>query len=121
MLFVHGNYHGRIVESVGEGVTEFTEGDHVLPLYTGECKECVYCKSTKSNLCEKFRVNTARGVMLNDQKSRFSINGKPIYYFLGSTFSEYTVIEHGNLVKVDPSAPLEKICLLSCGVTAGMP
>lgn len=117
---IFGHEAAGIVESVGEGVTDFMEGDHVLPLFTGECMKCIYCKSTKSNLCERFRVNTARGVMLSDNKSRFSIRGKPVYYFLGSTFCEYTVLEHGNVVKVDSAAPLDKICLLSCGVTAGL-
>lgn len=117
---IFGHEAAGIVESVGEGVTDFKEGDHVLPLFTGECRECTHCKSPKSNLCEKFRVNTAKGVMLSDNRSRISVKGNPVYYFLGSTFCEYTVLEHGNVVKVDPAAPLEKICLLSCGVTAGL-
>lgn len=109
----------KIVESVGEGVTEFQEGDHVLPVFTGECRECRHCKSSKSNLCAKYRMDVRRGVMLRDNKSRFSVNGKAVYFFMGSTFSEYTVVEQEYVVKVNKAAPLEKICVLSCGVTTG--
>ena len=111
----------RIVESVGEGVTELQPGDHVLPVFTGECKECRHCKSEESNMCDLLRINTDRGVMLNDGKSRFSINGKPIYHFVGtSTFSEYTVVHVGCLAKINPLAPLDKVCVLSCGISTGM-
>ncbi|KAL0360323.1 UNVERIFIED_CONTAM: Alcohol dehydrogenase 2 [Sesamum radiatum] len=90
-----GHEAAGIVESVGEGVTELAPGDHVLPVFTGECGECAHCKSEESNMCSLLRINTERGVMLNDGKTRFSINGKPIYHFVGtSTFSEYTVV-HG--------------------------
>lgn len=110
----------RIVESVGEGVTELKPGDHVLPVFTGECKECRHCKSEESNMCDLLRINTDRGVMLNDGKSRFSINGKPIYHFVGtSTFSEYTVVHVGCVAKINPAAPLDKVCILSCGVSTG--
>ena len=110
----------RIVESVGEGVTELKEGDHVLPVFTGECGHCRHCKSSKSNLCANNRIDCARGTMLVDNKSRFStLDGKAINFFLGSTFSEYTVLEHENVVKVGPNAPLNQICVLSCGVTTG--
>lgn len=110
----------RIVESVGEGVTELKPGDHVLPIFTGECKECAHCKSEESNMCDLLRINTDRGVMLNDGKSRFSINGKPIFHFVGtSTFSEYTVVHVGCLAKINPEAPLDKVCILSCGISTG--
>ena len=110
----------RIVESVGEGVTEVQVGDHVIPCYQAECKECKFCKSGKTNLCGKVRVATGVGVMLTDRKSRFSINEKPIYHFMGtSTFSQYTVVHDVSVAKIDPVAPLEKVCLLGCGVPTG--
>ncbi|KAM0858355.1 hypothetical protein ACQ4PT_047881 [Festuca glaucescens] len=88
-----GHEAGGIVESVGEGVTELVPGDHVLPVFTGECKECAHCKSEESNLCDLLRINVDRGVMIGDGQSRFTIDGKPIFHFVGtSTFSEYTVI-----------------------------
>lgn len=110
----------RIVESVGEGVTEVQPGDHVIPCYQAECRECKFCKSGKTNLCGKVRSATGVGVMLSDRKSRFSINGKPIYHFMGtSTFSQYTVVHDVSVAKIDPKAPLEKVCLLGCGVPTG--
>lgn len=108
------------MESVGEGVKDLKPGDHVLPVFTGECGECAHCKSEESNLCDLLRINTDRGVMLSDGKSRFSINGKPIYHFLGtSSFSEYTVVHIGCVVKINPLAPLDKVCILSCGISTG--
>jgi alcohol dehydrogenase class-P len=108
------------VESVGEGVTDVAPGDHVLPVFTGECKECAHCKSAESNMCDLLRINTDRGVMISDGKSRFSINGKPIYHFVGtSTFSEYTVMHVGCVAKINPEAPLDKVCILSCGISTG--
>lgn len=110
----------RIVESVGEGVTEVQPGDHVIPCYQAECRECKFCKSGKTNLCGKVRAATGVGVMMNDRKSRFSVNGKPIYHFMGtSTFSQYTVVHDVSVAKIDPKAPLEKVCLLGCGVPTG--
>ncbi|XP_031496241.1 alcohol dehydrogenase 3-like [Nymphaea colorata] len=115
-----GHEAGGIVESVGQGVTELKPGDHVLPVFTGECGECAHCKSEESNMCDLLRINTDRGVMLADGKSRFSIKGQPIYHFVGtSTFSEYTVVHVGCLAKVNPEAPLDKICVLSCGISTG--
>ncbi|KAK9944099.1 hypothetical protein M0R45_009683 [Rubus argutus] len=115
-----GHEAAGIVESVGEGVTELKPGDHVLPVFTGECKECVHCKSEESNLCELLRINTDRGTMLNDGKTRFSKNGKPIYHFVGtSTFSEYTVLHVGCVIKINPAAPLDKVCVISCGFCTG--
>ncbi|KAF2296609.1 hypothetical protein GH714_000548 [Hevea brasiliensis] len=113
---IFGHEAGGIVESVGEGVTELKPGDHVLPIFTGECKDCAHCKSEQSNMCELLRVNPDRGVMIEDGKSRFSIKGKPIYHFVGtSTFSEYTVVHSGCVAKINPSAPLDTVFLLSCG------
>jgi len=110
----------RIVESVGEGVTEVQPGDHVIPCYQAECRECKFCKSGKTNLCGKVRAATGVGIMMNDRKSRFSVNGKPIYHFMGtSTFSQYTVVHDVSVAKIDPQAPLEKVCLLGCGVPTG--
>lgn len=111
-----------VVESVGEGVTDLAPGDHVLPVFTGECKECAHCKSEESNMCDLLRINTDRGVMISDGQSRFSIKGKPIYHFVGtSTFSEYTVVHSGCVAKINPLAPLDKVCVLSCGISTGKP
>ncbi|KAM3311777.1 hypothetical protein ACQJBY_032034 [Aegilops geniculata] len=118
---IFGHEAGGIVESVGEGVTELAPGDHVLPVFTGECKECPHCKSAESNMCDLLRINTDRGVMIGDGKSRFSIDGKPIYHFVGtSTFSEYTVMHVGCVAKINPEAPLDKVCVLSCGISTGL-
>ncbi|KAG0489940.1 hypothetical protein HPP92_006803 [Vanilla planifolia] len=115
---IFGHEASGIVESVGEGVTDLKEGDHVLPVFTGECKECAHCKSEESNMCDLLRINTDRGVMLSDGKSRFTAKGYQINHFLGtSTFSEYTVVHVGCLAKIDPSAPLDKVCVLSCGIS----
>ncbi|XP_039000875.1 alcohol dehydrogenase class-3-like [Hibiscus syriacus] len=111
----------RILENVGEGVTEVQPGDHVIPCYQAECRECKFCKSGKTNLCGKVRTATGAGVMMNDRKSRFSVNGKPIYHFMGtSTFSQYTVVHDVSVAKIDPQAPLDKVCLLGCGVPTGL-
>ncbi|XAR58702.1 UDP-glucose 6-dehydrogenase [Bertholletia excelsa] len=108
---IFGHEAAGIVESVGEGVTDLEVGDHVLPVFTGECGDCAHCNSEESNMCDLLRINTTRGVMISDGKSRFSINGNPINHFLGtSTFSEYTV----------PLAPLDKVCILSCGISTGL-
>ena len=116
-----GHEAAGIVESVGEGVTNVQPGDHVIPCYQAECGECKTCKSGKTNLCGKVRSATGVGVMLNDGKSRFSINGKPIYHFMGtSTFSQHTVVHDVSVAKIDPKAPLEKVCLLGCGVSTGL-
>ncbi|KAK1261253.1 alcohol dehydrogenase [Acorus gramineus] len=118
---IFGHEAAGIVESIGEGVTDVKPGDHVLPIFTGECKECSHCKSEESNMCDLLRINTDRGVMLNDGKSRFSIKGKPINHFLGtSTFSEYTVVHVGCLAKINPAAPLDKVCVVSCGISTGL-
>uniref|UniRef100_A0A162AZ12 Alcohol dehydrogenase class-3 n=1 Tax=Daucus carota subsp. sativus TaxID=79200 RepID=A0A162AZ12_DAUCS len=116
-----GHEAAGIVESVGEGVTEVQAGDHVIPCYQAECRECKFCKSGKTNLCGKVRGATGVGVMMNDRKSRFSVNGKPLYHFMGtSTFSQYTVLHDVSVAKIDPKAPLDKVCLLGCGVPTGL-
>lgn len=111
----------RVVESVGEGVTDLKAGDHVIPIFNGECGHCVYCKSENTNLCENFRVNPFKCVMLNDGKCRFSTkDGNPIFHFLNtSTFSEYTVLDSACVVKIDPKAPLNRMVLLSCCFSTG--
>ncbi|WP_421143607.1 S-(hydroxymethyl)glutathione dehydrogenase/class III alcohol dehydrogenase [Aeromonas dhakensis] len=115
-----GHEGGGIVESVGEGVTSVKVGDHVIPLYTPECGECKFCKSGKTNLCQKIRATQGKGLM-PDGTTRFSKDGQPIYHYMGtSTFSEYTVLPEISIVKVDPAAPLEEVCLLGCGVTTGI-
>lgn len=113
-------HEGGIVESVGEGVTSVKVGDHVIPLYTPECGECKFCKSGKTNLCQKIRATQGKGLM-PDGTTRFSKDGQPIYHYMGtSTFSEYTVLPEISIAKVDPAAPLEEVCLLGCGVTTGI-
>lgn len=115
-----GHEGGGIVEMVGEGVTSVEVGDHVIPLYTAECGECKFCKSGKTNLCQAVRETQGKGLM-PDGTSRFSIDGEPIYHYMGcSTFSEYTVLPEISLAKVNKTAPLEEVCLLGCGVTTGM-
>ncbi|KAL6522144.1 alcohol dehydrogenase [Orobanche minor] len=118
---IFGHEAGGIVETVGEGVTDLKPGDHVLPVFTGECKECRHCRSSESNMCDLLRINTDRGVMIEDGKTRFSKNGQPIYHFLGtSTFSEYTVVHVGCVAKINPEAPLDIVCVLSCGISTGL-
>ena len=115
-----GHEGGGIVEEVGPGVTSLKVGDHVIPLYTPECGECEYCLSGKTNLCQKLRITQGKGLM-PDGTSRFSMNGKPILHYMGtSTFSEYTVLPEISLAKINPAAPLEKVCLLGCGITTGI-
>lgn len=115
-----GHEGGGIVEAVGEGVTSLEVGDHVIPLYTAECRTCKFCTSGKTNLCQSVRETQGQGLM-PDGTTRFSYKGEPIYHYMGtSTFSEYTVVAEVSLAKVPKDAPLEKICLLGCGVTTGI-
>ena len=115
-----GHEGGGIVEAIGEGVTSVAVGDHVIPLYTPECGECKFCKSGKTNLCQKIRATQGKGLM-PDGTSRFSYKGQPIYHYMGtSTFSEYTVLPEISLAKIAKEAPLEQVCLLGCGVTTGI-
>lgn len=114
-----GHEGGGVVESVGEGVTEFKAGDHVIPLYIPQCRECKFCKSPKTNLCQRVRVTQGQGFM-PDGTSRFTCRGKEVFHYMGcSTFSEYTVVADVSLCKVDAAAPLEKVCLLGCGIATG--
>lgn len=110
---------GEVVE-VGPGVTSVAVGDHVIPLYTPECGRCKFCLSGKTNLCQAIRITQGRGLM-PDETSRFSHNGKTIYHFMGtSTFAEYTVLPEISVAKVNKAAPLDKVCLLGCGITTGI-
>jgi S-(hydroxymethyl)glutathione dehydrogenase/alcohol dehydrogenase len=101
-------------------VSSVQPGDHVIPLYTPECRECSFCKSGKTNLCQAIRATQGQGLM-PDGSSRFSLNGQPIYHYMGtSTFSEYTVLPEISVAKISKEAPLEKVCLLGCGITTGI-
>uniref|UniRef100_A0A8C9ESF0 Alcohol dehydrogenase class-3 n=1 Tax=Pavo cristatus TaxID=9049 RepID=A0A8C9ESF0_PAVCR len=114
-----GHEGAGIVESVGEGVTRVKPGDTVIPLYIPQCGECKFCKSPKTNLCQKIRVPQGKGLM-PDGTTRFTCKGKQIYHFMGtSTFSEYTVVADISVAKIDPAAPLDKVCLLGCGISTG--
>lgn len=117
---VLGHEGAGIVVEVSEGVSRVKPGDHVIPLYTAECGECLFCKSNKTNLCVSVRATQGRGVM-PDGTSRFSYQGKPVYHYMGcSTFSEYTVVAEVSLAKINPAANHELVCLLGCGVTTGI-
>lgn len=115
-----GHEGGGVVEEVGPGVTSLAPGDHVIPLYIPECRQCKFCLSGKTNLCGAIRVTQGRG-MMPDGTSRLSFNGEPLHHYMGtSTFAEYTVVPEIALAKVNREAPLEKVCLLGCGVTTGI-
>ena len=117
---VLGHEGGGIVEALGDGVTGLEIGDHVIPLYTAECGKCKFCTSGKTNLCGSVRETQGKGVM-PDGTSRFSYKGEPLYHYMGcSTFSEYTVLPEVSLAKIPKEAPLDKVCLLGCGVTTGI-
>ncbi|MEY4537718.1 MAG: hypothetical protein RL171_1869 [Pseudomonadota bacterium] len=117
---VLGHEGGGIVVQIGEGVTSVAVGDHVIPLYTPECRMCKFCLSGKTNLCQKIRATQGKGLM-PDGTTRFSYQGKPLYHYMGtSTFSEYTVVAEISLAKINPIAPLGVMCLLGCGVTTGI-
>ncbi len=117
---VLGHEGGCEVVECGPGVKDLKPGDHVIPLYIPECGECEYCHSTKTNLCQSISGTVWTGYM-PDKTRRFSMNGKPIYHYMGcSTFSEYTVVPEIALAKINKAAPLDKVCLLGCGVTTGI-
>ncbi|PWN46751.1 putative glutathione-dependent formaldehyde dehydrogenase [Violaceomyces palustris] len=114
-----GHEGAGIVESVGEGVDHVKAGDHVILLYTAECRECKFCKSGKTNLCQAVRATQGQGLM-PDKTKRFTCKGQELFHFMGcSTFSEYTVVSQFSLVAINKEAPLDKACLLGCGVTTG--
>ena len=115
-----GHEGGAVVEAVGEGVTSVAVGDHVIPLYTPECRQCRFCLSGKTNLCQAIRTTQGQGLM-PDGTSRFSRDGRMIHHYMGtSTFSEYTVLPEIAVARIRKDAPLEKVCLLGCGVTTGI-
>lgn len=115
-----GHEGAGIVEEIGTGVSSVRPGDHVIPLYTPECGECAACRSGKTNQCQRLQATQARGVM-PDGTTRFSFKGKPLLHYMGtSTFSEHTVVPEIAVAKIDPSAPLNKVCLFGGVVTAGV-
>ena len=117
---VLGHEGGGVVEAIGPGVTSVKPGDHVIPLYTAECGQCKFCRSGKTNLCQAVRATQGKGLM-PDGTTRFSLGGKPLYHYMGtSTFSEYTVVPEISLAVINKAAPLDKVCLLGCGVTTGI-
>ena len=117
---VLGHEGGAIVEELGRGVSNLKVGDKVIPLYTPECGECNFCTSGKTNLCQAIRVTQGQGLM-PDGTSRFSHNGKQIFHYMGtSTFSEYTILPEIAVARISDDAPLEKVCLLGCGITTGI-
>lgn len=117
---IMGHEGAGIVEEIGAGVTSVAVGDHVIPLYIPECGSCKFCLSGKTNLCQAIRITQGKGLM-PDGTSRFSQNGKTIFHFMGtSTFSEYSVIPEIALAKINKAAPLDKVCLLGCGISTGI-
>jgi S-(hydroxymethyl)glutathione dehydrogenase/alcohol dehydrogenase len=115
-----GHEGAGVVVEVGAGVKGLKPGDHVIPLYTPECRECEYCLNPKTNLCQSIRSTQGQGLM-PDGSSRFSLNGKPILHYMGcSTFSNYTVLPEIALAKIREDAPFDKVCYIGCGVTTGV-
>lgn len=117
---IMGHEGAGIVRDIGKGVKSLKPGDHVIPLYTPECRECEYCLHPKTNLCQAIRKTQGQGLM-PDGTSRFSLNGKKIFHYMGtSTFSNYTVLPEIALAKINKSAPFDKVCYIGCGVTTGL-
>jgi S-(hydroxymethyl)glutathione dehydrogenase / alcohol dehydrogenase len=115
-----GHEGAGVVVDVGPGVTSLKKGDHVIPLYTPECRQCPSCLSRKTNLCTAIRATQGQGVM-PDGTSRFSLNGEKLHHYMGcSTFSNFTVLPEIAVAKVNPDAPFDKICYIGCGVTTGI-
>ncbi len=115
-----GHEGAGIVQAVGPGVTSVKPGDHVIPLYTPECRECSFCLHPKTNLCQSIRETQGRGLM-PDGTSRFSLDGKPLLHYMGcSTFSNYTVLPEIAVAKIREDAPFDKVCYIGCGVTTGV-
>jgi len=115
-----GHEGAGVVVEAGKGVTSVKAGDHVIPLYTPECRECEYCLNPKTNLCQKIRATQGKGLM-PDGTSRFSYKGKMVHHYMGcSTFSNYTVLPEIALAKIRDDAPFDKACYVGCGVTTGV-
>jgi len=115
-----GHEGAGVVVDVGKGVTSLKKGDHVIPLYTPECRECDYCTSGRTNLCQAIRTTQGQGLM-PDGTSRFRIGKDPIYHYMGcSTFSNFTVLPEIALAKIRQDAPFDKVCYIGCGVTTGI-
>jgi S-(hydroxymethyl)glutathione dehydrogenase / alcohol dehydrogenase len=115
-----GHEGAGVVVDVGAGVTSLKKGDHVIPLYTPECRQCKFCTSGKTNLCQAIRETQGKGVM-PDGTSRFSWQGKPLLHYMGcSTFANYTVLPEIALARIRPDAPFDKVCYIGCGVTTGI-
>lgn len=115
-----GHEGAGVVVEVGPGVSSLKAGDHVIPLYTPECRQCEYCLSMKTNLCQAIRATQGRGVM-PDGSSRFSLDGQTIYHYMGtSTFANYSVLPEISLAKIREDAPFDKVCYIGCGVTTGI-
>jgi S-(hydroxymethyl)glutathione dehydrogenase / alcohol dehydrogenase len=115
-----GHEGAGVVVEVGAGVTSLAVGDHVIPLYTPECRECDYCLNPKTNLCQSIRTTQGQGVM-PDGTSRFSYKGKPVLHYMGcSTFANYSVVPEIALAKIRKDAPFDKVCYIGCGVTTGI-
>ncbi|MCC5014232.1 MULTISPECIES: S-(hydroxymethyl)glutathione dehydrogenase/class III alcohol dehydrogenase [unclassified Legionella] len=115
-----GHEGAGIVVDVGAGVSSVKPGDHVIPLYTPECRQCAYCLSQKTNLCQAIRTTQGQGLM-PDGSSRFRLDGKPLFHYMGtSTFANYTVLPEIAVAKIRNDAPFEKVCYIGCGVTTGI-
>jgi S-(hydroxymethyl)glutathione dehydrogenase/alcohol dehydrogenase len=115
-----GHEGAGVVVDIGPGVTSVAKGDHVIPLYTPECRQCEYCTSGRTNLCQAIRVTQGQGLM-PDGTSRFSLHGKPVYHYMGtSTFANFTVLPEIALAKIRQDAPFDKVCYIGCGVTTGL-
>src|SRR6187455_3458191 len=115
-----GHEGAGVVMEVGGGVTTLAPGDHVIPLYTPECRQCKFCLSRKTNLCQKIRATQGKGLM-PDGTSRFSLNGKPILHYMGtSTFANHIVVPEIALAQIRKDAPFDKVCYIGCGVTTGV-
>ena len=115
-----GHEGAGVVVDVGKNVTSLKKGDHVIPLYTPECRQCEYCLSRKTNLCVSIRATQGRGLM-PDGTSRFSCDGEPVFHYMGtSTFANFSVVPEIALAKIRKDAPLEKVCYIGCGVTTGI-
>jgi len=117
---VLGHEGAGVVVDIGPGVTSLAKGDHVVPLYTPECRQCEYCLSEKTNLCQAIRVTQGQGKM-PDGTSRLSLGGKEVLHYMGtSTFSNYTVVPEIAVAKIRDDAPFDKVCYIGCGVTTGI-